>query len=377
MECKQSRRSFLSTLALLPALETLAEEPALRYATLGKTGLKITKYIFGSMITSDRAVIERALDLGINCFTTSRDYQQGNNERFLGAALKGRRDKVILSTESIDMMWRPKTEKETREYVLKNLETSLRDLQTDYVDLFFLHHKDEPGWIPDEAVEAVRDAKKQGKVRHAGITTHALPKMVDYLVKSDLFEAVIPIFNFTMDAEMNAAVKQVHEAGIGVIAMKVLAGGLRSEKPLPQLKRPGAIAAALKWALNHPQVDAVVTSATSMDEVEENVRAVGEAFTERERQMLAAVLDKVGPKYCRLCGRCGSTCAKGLPVPEILRCGMYAEGYGQFALGRSQFLQLPEAARQPGCRDCPSCTVRCAYGIRVAERVSRTRELLA
>ena len=139
------------------------------------------------------------------------------------------------------MMWRPKTEKETAEYVLNNLNISLRDLQTDYVDLFFLHHKDEPGWIPDEVVEAVRIAKKQGKVRHAGITTHTLPKMADYLVKSDLFEAVIPMYNFTMDAEMHAAAKKVHDAGIGVIAMKVMAGGLRTEKPLPQLKRPGAL----------------------------------------------------------------------------------------------------------------------------------------
>ena len=377
MDFRQSRRGFLSSIALLPAAEALATLPAVRYATIGKTGLKVTKFVFGSMMTSDQTVIERAYDLGINCFTSSRDYQKGNNERLLGAALKGKRDRVILCTESIDMMWRPKTEKETTEYVLDNLNTSLKELQTDYVDLFFLHHKDEPGWIPDEAVEAVRIAKKQGKLRHAGITTHALPKMADYLVKGDLFEAVIPIYNFTMDAEMHAAVKKVHDAGIGVIAMKVMAGGLRSDKPLPQLKRPGALVAALKWALNNPNVDAAVSSVTSMEQVEENVRAMTDSFTDSERQLLAAALDEFGPKYCRLCGRCEGTCPKGLPIPEILRCGMYAEGYGQFDLGRSKFLDLPEEARKPSCGDCSSCSVRCAYGVRVAERVSRTRELLA
>jgi aryl-alcohol dehydrogenase-like predicted oxidoreductase len=377
MDFQQSRRSFLSSIALLPAAKALAAPPAVRYAKLGKTGLKITKFVFGSMITSDSAVIDRAYDLGINCFASARDYQNGNNERLLGMALKGTRDRVILSTESIDMMWRPKTEMETREYVLNNLNTSLKELQTDYVDLFFLHHKDEPGWIPDEVVEAVRFAKKQGKLRHAGITTHALPKMADYLLQSDLFEVVIPVYNFAMDAELHAAAKKVHEAGIGVIAMKVMAGGLRSDKPLLQLKRPGALAAALKWALNHPNVDAAVSSATSMDQVEENVRAMSDPFTHDEHQLLAAALGEFGPKYCRLCGQCGQTCAKGLPVPEILRCGMYAEGYGQFALGRSKFLELPEEARHQKCSDCPSCSVRCAYGIRVAERISRTRELLA
>jgi aryl-alcohol dehydrogenase-like predicted oxidoreductase len=372
-----SRRSFLSSMALLPAADLLAAPPTVRYATIGKTGLKVTKFVFGSMITSDQAVIERACDLGINCFASSRDYQKGNNERLLGSALKGRRNSVILCTESIDMMWRPKTEKETSEYVLDNLNASLKELQTDYVDLFFLHHKDEPGWIPDEAVEAVRIAKKQGKMRHAGITTHALPKMADYLVKSDLFEAVISIYNFTMDAETHAAVKKVHDAGIGVIAMKVMAGGLRSEKPLPQMKRPGALMAALKWALNNPNVDAAVTSVASMEQLEENVLAMTDPFTESERQLLAAALDEFGPTYCRLCGRCEGTCRKGLPVPEILRCGMYAYGYGQFDLGRSRFLDLPEEARNPGCGDCPACSVRCAYGLKVAERICSTKALLA
>ena len=372
-----TRRGFLSSAALIPAAGALPAAPGVRYTRLGKTGLNITKLVFGSMVTSDQAVIDRAIDLGINCFTTARDYQLGHNESFLGASLVGKRDKVILSTEAIDMMWRPKTEKETTAYVLDNLNTSLKDLRTDYVDLFFLHHKDQPDWIPEEAVEAVRIAKRQGKLRHAGITTHALPKMADYLVKSDLFEAVIAIYNFTMDAEMHAAVKKVHDAGIGVIAMKALAGGLRSEKPLPQLKRPGAVLAALKWAMNNPSVDAVVTSIADTDQLEENARAMTERFSDGEHRLLAAALDEFGPKYCRLCGRCEGTCAQGLPIPEVLRCGMYAEGYGQFDLGRGKFLELPAEARGRSCGECSACSVRCAYGIRVAERVSRTRELLA
>jgi len=126
MDFKSSRRGFLSSIAALPAAEALAASPTVRYVKLGKTGLPITKFVYGSMITSDQMVVERAFDMGINCFATSRDYQNGNNERLLGAALKGRRDKVILSTEAIDMMWRPKTEKETTEYVLNNLNVSSR-----------------------------------------------------------------------------------------------------------------------------------------------------------------------------------------------------------------------------------------------------------
>ena len=377
MNIQPTRRAFLSTAALAPAAVAAPAAPSVRYATLGRTGLKITKFVCGSMIATDPAVIERACELGVNCFSSARDYQNGNNERLLGAALKGKRDKVILSTESIDMMWRPKSEKETAAYILNNLETSLRELRTDYVDLFFLHHKDEPGWIPDEAVEAVRRAKQQGKLRHAGVTTHALPKMADYLIQSEMFEAVIPIYNFTMDAAMHSAVKKVHDAGLGVIAMKAMAGGLRSDKPLPQFKRPGALMAALKWAFNHPYVDAAVTSVADLDQVEDNVRAMSEPFTEGERTLLAAVLREYSPDYCRMCGRCEGTCAQGLPVGEILRCSMYAQGYAQFALGRGHFLELPAAAREHSCGACQRCTVRCAYGVRVAERIRRTQELLA
>jgi hypothetical protein len=372
-----SRRSFLSSVVALSAVDHLPAAQPTRYVVLGKTGLKITRFVFGSMITSDPAVIERAFDMGINCFTTARDYQDGNNERLLGAALKGKRDRVILSTEAIDMMWRPKSEKETAAYVLGNLETSLKELQTDYVDLFFLHHKDEPSWIPDEAAEAVRIAKKQGKIRHAGLTTHSLPSMADYLVKSDLFEAVIPIYNFTMDAEAHAAAKRVHDAGIGVIAMKVMAGGLGSKTAPVQLRRPGALAAALKWAMHNPNVDAAVSSVKDVEQLEENFRAMSEPFGEGDRELLAAALRQLGPHYCRLCGRCEGTCAHGLPIPEILRCGMYAEGYGEFALGRGRFLEMPLAARGGRCGECPICTVRCAHGLNVAEKVRRTYDLLA
>jgi aryl-alcohol dehydrogenase-like predicted oxidoreductase len=353
-----------------------APAPSLRYTILGKTGLKITKFVFGSMITNDPTVIERAYDLGINCFATARDYQNGNNERLLGSALKGKRHKIVLMTESIDMMWRPKSERETTEYALNTLNASLKELGTDYVDVWFLHHKDSPEAVTDEVLEAVRIGKKQGKFRHAGITTHELPKLTDYLANSGVFEVVIPIYNFTLGEEMHAAVKKVHDAGVGVIAMKVMAGGLRSKTPNPKMQRPGAIMAALQWALNHPHVDAAVSSVSEIEQLEENVRAMSEPFTDRERQLLAAVLEQYGPEYCRMCGRCKGTCAKGLPVSEIMRCGMYAEGYGQFALGREGFLRLPSHVREPNCNRCPACTVSCAYGIRVAELVSRTQQLL-
>ncbi len=378
MSARLSRRSFLAAGALVPAAlaAPASNQKPPAAVTLGRTGLKITPFIFGSMITTDPGLVEQAFGMGVTCFTSARDYQNGNNERILGAGLKGKRQKVVLCTESIDMNWKPGV-KETTKYDLDNLDTSLRELQTDYVDLWMLHHKDSPADMPDEVLEAVRIARKQGKIRHGGVTTHRLPAIADRLVNQDLLEVVMPIFNFTMDAEMNAAVEKVHKAGLGVIAMKVMAGGLRTDKPVRQMKRPGAPAAALKWAMNHPHVDAAVTSMSDLDQLEDNVKSMREAFTEDERHLLAGVLGDIGPDYCRMCGGCEGTCAKGLPVDEVIRFATYADGYGQFPLGRAKFNELPAAFREVRCGDCPSCTVECRYGVRVAGRVGRAQELFA
>src|SRR5208283_1909164 len=139
-----SRRGFLSVGLALPLAGLAskvglfqsemppagANSPAkLEYRTLGKTGLKVTTLGFGCMITSDPSVITRAADLGVNYFDTARGYQQGNNERMVGAALGARRKKIVLSTKS---------HSPDKASLLKDLDTSLSELKTDYVDIWYL-----------------------------------------------------------------------------------------------------------------------------------------------------------------------------------------------------------------------------------------------
>jgi len=159
--------------------------------------------------------------------------------------------------------------------------------------------------------------------------------------------------------------------------MKAMAGGTKAKDAPAALKRPGGTKAALKWVLNQAGVDAVVASIADEEQLAENLAATREPFGGDERRLLAQALEELGPRHCRMCGQCAGTCAQGLPVPEVLRCGMYAEGYGEFAMGRAKFLQLPEVARSGACGRCEECTVRCRFGVRVEERVERTRMLLA
>src|ERR1041384_5969595 len=139
-----------------PAIKPAPSGPALRYRTLGKTGLKVTSVGFGCMITSDGSVVERAADIGITYFDTARGYQGGNNERMVGAALKRKRRDIVLST---------KTHAATREDALRDLDTSLKELGTDFVDIWYLHAKGSPDQVTDELIEAQQTAKQAGKIR--------------------------------------------------------------------------------------------------------------------------------------------------------------------------------------------------------------------
>lgn len=378
MKNHSSRRDFLAAGLALPVAATVpaastvnsshAAESALRYRTLGRTGLKVSTVGYGCMITSDPSVITRAADLGINFFDTSRRYQQGNNERMVGAALKGKRNQVILSS---------KTDGSTKEEALAELETSLKELGTDHLDIWHLHSKSSPESITDELVDALESAKKQGKARFVGVSTHRIAAIAPAVIKAGKLDVIQATYNFSVDDATQAAVESLHKAGVGVVAMKVMAGGTRGRKTRPEMQRPGALTAALKWVLKNPNIGTTVPSMTDMDQLDQNFKAMTETFSEADQKILTAWLDEIRPLYCRMCGQCDGKCPQGLPVSDVLRYLMYAEGYGQFPLGREKFLELPTELTRVRCRLCPSCTIQCPNGVRVAERLIRAQELFA
>jgi uncharacterized protein len=387
MSIQSSRRNFLSAGLMLPVAGAASKldflnpdkpaaktpkAPKLDHRILGKTGLKLTSVGFGCMITSDPSVITRAADLGINYFDTARGYQNGNNERMVAAALGAKRKDLVLSTKSIA---------NNKEGLLKHLDTSLSELKTDYVDIWYLHSKDTPAAIHDDMIEAQQIAKQQGKIRFAGMSTHALPKMTEWTIDKKAFDVVLTVYNFTMDAKMDDAIAAVAKTGTGVVAMKVMAGGAHArragETVNPIAQRDGAMLAALKWVLHRPNIGTTIPSMTDMDQLDENLRAMAETYAPADQKILTAHLERIGPYYCRFCGECDGACAKGLQVSDTLRIRTYAEGYGQFALARERFNELPAHHATARCGDCTECTVKCPHGVRVADRVSRAQELFA
>ncbi len=348
------------------------KDSGLRYKTLGRTGLKVTTVGFGSMITSDGSVIERAIDMGVNYIDTAYGYQGGNCESMVGAAIKGKRDKVVISTKS---------GAETKAQALEHLDTSLKRLGTDYVDIWFVHAKSRAGQLTDERLEANQIASKAGKVRFHGVSTHSGHADIIPATIAKGFDVLLTSYNFSMGSSIDPLLEQAKKAGLGVVGMKVMAGGFRRMKPGTEdharFKRDGAPVAMLKWVLRNPNIDTTIPSITDVDQLDEDFRAMTEPWGAADEKLLAAQLDYISPLYCRMCGACEGQCAQGLPVSDIIRYVSYADGYGQFRLGRESFLDLPEDLRDASCADCGGCTIRCPNGVRVAERMMRARELFA
>lgn len=401
MEQSSSRRGFLAAGLALPAAgfaappQAASGEVKLAYRQLGRTGVKVTSLSFGCMTTSDASVIEHAADAGIIHFDTARSYQNGNNERMVGAALKSRRQKVVISSKSAS-----KTGKEA----LGELDTSLRELGTDHLDIWYLHMKNEPAEVTDDLLEAQRSAKKAGKIRFAGVSTHFnMDRMLRYLAKQGQTDVALTTYNFAMRSvaadmntnttapktDMTAAIREARESGMGIVVMKTMAGGTtrvqrgdRLYGAVPQalvkrLGQPGGPLAAIKWALRNESVDTAIVCMTDHDQLQENLRAMSEPYTEKDETLLSEQLARIGPIYCRMCGACKGVCDKGVPVPAMLRFLTYAEGYGQFAMARDHFLALPEHVRAMRCSDCDACSVDCPNGVQVRDRVMRAQDLFA
>ena len=389
MKSDASRRNFLTAGLALPVAGMAAvstpnnaaapaplQAPAaiaLKHKVLGRTGLKVTTVGFGTMVTSDGSVIEKAADLGITYFDTARVYQGGNCERMVGAALKGKRQNLILSSKS---------GKEDKEGALADLETSLKTIGTDYLDIWYLHAKSKGSQITDGRLEAQEIAKKKGMIRFAGVSTHGgFEDIIPAAIKCGKMDVILSSYNFTMGDKIDGLLADAKKANIGVVAMKIMAGGFRTAKPgekrVEILKREGAMMAALKWSLRNPNVDTTIPSITDMDQLDENMRCMSESFSGKDEQLLKAQLDFVRPLYCRACGACTGVCPNGLPVSDMVRFTMYAEGYGEFALGRENFLTLSKEVRDVRCGDCAECAVKCPNGVNVAQRVGRAQELFA
>ncbi len=339
--------------------------------TLGKTGMKLPVITMGVMNTSNPALVRAALNNGLYYLDTAQTYQRGTNESMIGEVLKGRpRDSFAIATKArlpVDQTTGLYTEEATEEAFARKIDTSLRSLGLDYIDIYHHHGV----WVKETALyepvlNALAKAKKAGKIRFIGITTHRNePEIIDAAVGSKVYDVVLPAYNFRQKhgEEVKKAIARAAEAGLGVIAMKTIGGNVGGNYHNTQIDAP----ACLKWALQDVNVHTVITGLTTFDQLEIDLKVLRDlslSKAERENLRLTALQSGL---YCQGCGACLTACVKRLPIPDLMRAYMYLYGYRNLVEAQDLLSSLNLPADP--CGDCGSCPVKCLNQWDVSERL--------
>jgi predicted aldo/keto reductase-like oxidoreductase len=372
---------FLSTIENKPeekSVDVKGKERKRVYRTLGKTGLKLPVINMGVMNSDNPNLIRAALDSGILLLDTAHSYMQGRNEEVIGSVIKGRpRDSYLIGSK-VNLPRDHKTgryaEGATEEEFLKKLDLSLQRLGIDYVDILYHHSVSlRESAFYEPALNAMTKAKKAGKFRFAGITTHSNePEVIHAAVDSKFYEVILTAYNYQQKhvADVRDAIARAAQAGLGIVGMKAIRGGYR------QSPFPGRAAAALKWVLQDPNVHTIVPGFTTFDQLETDLAVMEDIrLTDPEKKVLQQEASLPG-LYCQGCGECLGQCVARLPIPDLMRAYMYVYDYRNLGMARDLVVSLALPSRV--CEDCSSCPVNCSVGFNVREKIrdiARVREI--
>ncbi|MDP8263362.1 MAG: aldo/keto reductase [Candidatus Ancaeobacter aquaticus] len=346
-----------------------ATEGRIEYRPFGKTGLNVTTISFGVMRTSEPNVIRKAVDMGINYYDTAHCYMGGNNEKILGKALKGVRDKVIIATKVHN------DGNHSVESMTASIDASLKSLQTDYIDVMQLHNKtDAAGVLDSVAIEALEKCKKAGKIRFTGVTTHANETIVlDAAVKSAFYDMVLVSYNFMSPHNVAEAIARCHKAGLGVVAMKTQNGGYETKA----IGNMTPHQASLRWVLDDKNVSNAIPSMISYEQLDEDFVVMGTMLGWSDRKILNKYAKSIEGTYCRRCGKCVASCKNNTDIPTLNRVLMYKEGYGDLRLARENYDLYNGAQHSAKCLTCSECVARCEYGIDIGKNMKKVQSLFA
>lgn len=324
----------------------------MEYTNLGSTGLKVSRLGFGGIpiqrITQEEAtaLIHKLPEYGVNYIDTARGYTV--SEEYLGIAMEGIRDKFVLATKSMAR---------TREAMEKDIETSLKNLRTDHIDLYQVHNAPPAQMkiVTGEggALEALLEAKAAGKIGHIGVTAHEVATF-EMALDMDWVETIMFPYNFV---ELQAAdlIKKCAEKGKGFICMKPLAGGAIENAPL-----------AMRFIASNKDITVNIPGMANEDELKQNVAAACDPapLSEEELKEVQNIRDTLGNQFCRRCNYC-QPCTMGINISFCFTINGYLTRYGlkDWAIGRYKGMSVEPNA----CIECGMCESRCPYHLPIIE----------
>ena len=299
-------------------------------------------------------VLHRAIDMGITFFDTARAYT--DSEVKMGKALSPYRDKIYIASKALSR---------GAEGMRKELETSLRNLKTDMIDLYQIHSVDyldqlEKALRPGGAYEALLKAKEEGKIRWIGVTGHSRPVILK-AIYSEKFDTIQIPFNPIEDEWLEDVIPAARERSMGIIGMKPLAGGaLRNA------------AESIRFSILKG-TDVAIPGMDSVEQVEKNA-GVGEELRELDAEETEKLEEEKGTwegRFCRRCGYC-MPCPNGLNIPFLLLIDAYYTRYGlkDWALARLNTLDKKFA----DCTECGECLDKCPYQLPIPEMMKEAAE---
>ena len=344
-----------------------------QYRALGSTGFKASIVGFGAMNTRDAELIEAAIDAGINYIDTAHGYMQGVNEEIIGKVMAAKRDKVFLTT---------KVSRRNPDNIPEMIETSLKRLKTDHVDLLLLHGPRERDQIlNDDFMRMFDDARTKGHTRFVGFSTHSNhAECLDLAVESKFWEAVTVGYNYQSPPEVTESLIKARKAGIGIIAMKTQVKGKGYSGTDIPMDTISSQQAALKWVLNNQYVDTAIPGMTSFEQLAEDLAVMEMKFSFDDDSMLRKSGENLRGIYCRGvagCTGCMGECPRGVDVSQINRCLGYVYGYRDKELAYENYRDLPLKDHVDVCADCDTCAVKCVHGIDLTESIRAARRLFA
>lgn len=314
--------------------------------TLGSTGITVNKNGFGALpiqrISTEDAVglARKAYAAGITFFDTARFYT--DSEEKLGEAFEGMREKVFIAT---------KTGATNTKDFWEQLETSLHNLRTDYIDIYQFHN---PSFCPKPGdgtglYEAMLEAKAQGKIRHIGITNHRLA-VAEEAIESGLYETLQFPFCYLASEKDMALVEKCKDKNMGFIAMKALSGGLITNS-----------AAAYAFEAQYDNV-LPIWGVQRERELDEFISYIDNppAMTEEIRALIQKDIEELSGEFCRGCGYC-MPCPVGIEINNCARMSLLLRR------SPSELQLTPEVQEKmkkiENCLHCNQCKNHCPYGL--------------
>jgi predicted aldo/keto reductase-like oxidoreductase len=331
----------------------------MEYRILGKTGLKVSRMGFGGIpiqridAEGTKKLMQALMDAGINYIDTARGYTV--SEEFLGFALEGIREHFVLATKSMAR---------TAEAMAADIDVSLKNLRTDYIDLYQVHNPNlaqlEQVCAPGGALEALEAAKAAGKIGHIGITAHS-KEVFEKALELPWVETVMFPYNI-VETQGEKLIRACREKNVGFIDMKPLAGGAIEDATL-----------ALRFICANEDVDVLIPGMAEISELSQNLAACEDTapLSAEEKAKIMQIRQELGTNFCRRCNYC-QPCAAGINISGVFLFEGYLSRYGLAEWAKGRYATLPVKAS--ACIGCGACEDRCPYHLPIRKMLKNAAE---